>query len=151
MRRIPTSLKKIRGTYRKDRARSEPKPAQPENLEPPIELDAHGQAFWNYHAEKLQQLGLLTECDVHSLAVGCEWWSVHQRALEAVKSELTHSTEANGECSKPEIAIAKQAFTNLRTIMISFGLDPQSRGKLHVERPEQPDEIESLYFKKHTA
>ena len=148
MRRKPTALKKIDGTFRKDRVRKEPTPAQPDNLEPPIKLDRHGKAFWSYHASRLQKLGLLTECDTYSLAVGCEWWSVHQRALKAVRRSLVHSTEANGECSKPEIQIAKTAFANLKQIMIGFGLDPQSRGKLHVEPPEQPDKIADLYFKK---
>jgi len=148
MRRKPTALKKIEGTFRKDRAHNEPKPAQPDNLEPPVELDAHGRSFWDYHARRLQKLGLLTECDTHALALGCEWWSIHQRAIEKLHDNLTHSTEANGECSKPEVAIAKQAFLNLRTIMIEFGLDPQSRSKLHVEPPEKPDEIQDLYFKK---
>lgn len=148
MRRKSTALKKIEGTFRKDRAKNEPKPAPADSLEPPIELDAHGRAFWNYHAARLQKLGLLTEADTYSLALVSEWWSIHQRAIEELRKELTHSTEANGECARPEVSIAKQAFANVRMIMLGFGLDPQSRSKIHVAQPEKPDEIADLYFRK---
>jgi P27 family predicted phage terminase small subunit len=148
MRRKPTALKKIEGTYRKDRASNEPKPALADNLEPPIKLDAHGRAFWDYHAPKLHKLNLLTECDVFSLAQACEWWSVYRRAIADLNHGITHTTDANGECSKPQVAIAKQAFGCMRQIMIGFGPDPQSRGKISVLPPKERDPIGDLYFKR---
>lgn len=149
MRKKPTQLKKIEGTLRKDRANHrEPKPKPADSLEPPIKLDSHGRAFWDYHAAKLKGLGLLTECDTYSLAIACEWWSVHRRALEGLKTDLVHSTDSNGECCRPELTAAKQAFGNLQTLMQRFGLDPQSRSKISVPTPEDKDPIGELYFKK---
>jgi P27 family predicted phage terminase small subunit len=149
MRKKPTQLKKIDGTYRKDRAKfNEPKPKLSESLDPPIELDEHGRAFWNYHAPKLQKLNLLTECDTYSLALASEWWSVHRRAVEGLRSDLVHETESNGECCRPELTAAKQAFTNLQILMQRFGLDPQSRSKISVPSPEEKDPIRDLYFKR---
>jgi P27 family predicted phage terminase small subunit len=149
MRKKPTQLKKIDGTFRKDRANhSEPKPKPADSLESPIELDEHGRAFWDYHAGRLQKLNLLTECDIYSLALASEWWSIHRRAIEGLRDDLTHSTDANGECCKPELTAAKQAFVNVQALMRQFGLDPQSRSKISVPPPEEKDPIGDLYFKR---
>ena len=69
-------------------------------------------------------------------------------AHTGVGPRITHTTEANGECSKPQVAIAKQAFGCMRQIMIGFGLDPQSRGKISVLPPKERDPIGDLYFKR---
>jgi P27 family predicted phage terminase small subunit len=152
MRKKPTALKKIEGTYRKDRAvHHEPTPQPADSLSPPVKLDAVGQKFWDYHAPRLAKLNLLTESDTYSLAQASEWWSVHQRALADLRSGLTHTSDANGECSKPQVAIAKQAFTCMREIMKGFGLDPQSRAKISVPPPEEKDPIGDLYFKRPVA
>jgi P27 family predicted phage terminase small subunit len=149
MRKKPTALKKIDGTFRKDRAnRSEPKPKPAASLEPPIELDEHGRKFWDYHAPKLKEQNLLTELDTFSLAQACEWWSIHQRALADLRQGLTHTTDSNGECSKPQVSVAKQAFACVRAIMLGFGLDPQSRSKISVPPPKEKDPIGDLYFKR---
>jgi P27 family predicted phage terminase small subunit len=126
-------------------------PPPADSLDSPIALDEHGQRFWNYHAQRLHKLGLLTELDTFSLVQACQWWSVHQRALEELRSGLTHETEANGECSRPQVAVAKQAFACVRSIMQGFGLDPNSRSKIHVNPPEERDEIADLYFKRPVA
>lgn len=152
MRKKPTALKRIDGTYRKDRANHrEPKPAPAESLEPPIPLDEHALKFWDYHASRLSKLNLLTELDVYALALASEWWSIHRRAMDGLKGDLLHETESNGECCRPELAAAKQALGHLTTLMARFGMDPISRSKISVEPPEKKDEIGDLYFKRKVA
>ncbi len=51
------------------------------------------------------------------------------RALAEMK-EITQTTEANGKVAKPEVAIAKQAFNAVRSIMQEFGIGPGSRTKV---------------------
>jgi P27 family predicted phage terminase small subunit len=152
VRKKPTALKKIDGTFRRDRANHrEPIPERAESLDPPVQLDEYARAFWNYHVGKLSKLNLLTELDVYALTLAAEWWSIHQRAMKGLESELVHVTDANGECCRPELTAAKQALTNLQALMTRFGMDPVSRSKISVSPPDKKDEIGDLYFKKPVA
>jgi phage terminase small subunit len=53
--------------------------------------------------------------------------------------EITQTTEANGKVAKPEVAIAKQAFNAVRSIMQEFGIGPGSRTKV-TALPEGEDD-----------
>lgn len=152
MRKKPTQLKKIDGTFRKDRANHhEPMPEPADNLEPPIQLDKLGQKFWDEIAPELHKLGLLTKLDRYSLLFLAQWVSIHQRGIEGVDTDLIHTTEANGECCKPELTAAKQALTLIQTLGARFGLDPVSRSKISVKPPEEKDPIGERYFKRPVA
>jgi P27 family predicted phage terminase small subunit len=88
---------------------------------------------------------LLSELDLHLLAMAAQWWSVHVRALAEMK-EITQTTEANGKVAKPEIAIAKQAFNAVRSIMQEFGIGPGSRSKVEALPEEENDDRTARYF-----
>lgn len=125
--------------------RNEPQPKLAKNLHPPIQLDEHAQKFWRTYSVKLKELRLLSELDLHLLAMAAQWWSVHVRALAEMK-EITQTTDANGKVAKPEVAIAKQAFNAVRSIMQEFGIGPGSRTKVAALPPGDSDDPFAKYF-----
>jgi P27 family predicted phage terminase small subunit len=125
--------------------RNEPQPKLAKNLHPPIKLDEHAQKFWRTYSVKLRELRLLSELDLHLLAMAAQWWSIHVRALAEMK-EITQITDANGKVAKPEVAIAKQAFNAVRSIMQEFGIGPGSRTKVTALPQGDFDDPVAKYF-----
>ena len=125
--------------------RNEPQPKLAKNLHPPIQLDEHAQKFWRTYSVKLKELRLLSELDLHLLAMAAQWWSIHVRALAEMK-EITQTTDANGRVAKPEVAIAKQAFNAVRSIMQEFGVGPGSRTKVTALSQEDSDDPVEKFF-----
>jgi P27 family predicted phage terminase small subunit len=123
----------------------EPQPKLAKDIQPPVKLDEHAQKFWRIYSVKLKELRLLSELDLHLLAMAAQWWSVHVRALGEMR-EITQSTEANGRVAKPEIAIAKQVFNAVRSIMQEFGIGPGSRTKVTVLPEDEDDDPAARYF-----
>jgi P27 family predicted phage terminase small subunit len=101
-------------------------------------------SFGGVYSVKLKELRLLSELDLHLLAMAAQWWSVHVRALKEMK-EITQTTDANGKVAKPEVAIAKQAFNAVRSIMQEFGIGPGSRTKV-TTLPVDEDDPAAKYF-----
>ena len=86
----PTQLKMLQGTYRPDRANpGEIFPDAPNDLSPPEWLSERAQEKWNEIAPILGSNGLLTECDLDTLALLLR----HVRELE--RSRRSHP--ARGE------------------------------------------------------
>ncbi len=125
--------------------RREPQPKLAKDIHPPVKLDEHAQKFWRPYSVKLKELRLLSELDLHLLAMAAQWWSVHVRAL-AEMAELTQTSLPNGKVAKPEIAIAKQAFNAARSIMQEFGIGPGSRTKVTVLPEEEDDDPAARFF-----
>ena len=142
MRRTPTATKILRGTFRKDRNPNEPQPEPPEDLKAPEWLDDYAQECWNKYVPRLVAIGILTSLDVLLFSGVCERWSLYRRAIDDTKTSLTHLTESNDECSKPQGAIAKAAFDQFRQGMAEFGCSPASRGKVKAVKRVEDDPFE---------
>jgi P27 family predicted phage terminase small subunit len=126
--------------------RHEPQPKLAKNLQPPIKLDEHGQKFWRKYSVKLKELRLLSELDLDLLALGAVWWSVHVRATAAMENGLVQTTDANGRVAIPEVAIAKVAFNNVRSILQEFGIGPGSRTKVTTLPEDESNDPAAKYF-----
>jgi P27 family predicted phage terminase small subunit len=111
-----------------------------------FKLDSYGLKFWQYHAERLKRVRVLSELDLYALAAAAQWWSVYQRAMEGLSDKLTQVTPANGEVAKSEVAIAKQAFSQCWAIMSAFGLNPGDRAKLRALPPDPEDDPAEEFF-----
>ena len=59
--------------------------------------------------------------------------------MDAYKKTLTHETEANGVCARPELAVAKSALEQFHRIMSECGCLPASRGKVKAVPPTDND------------
>jgi P27 family predicted phage terminase small subunit len=120
--------------------RIEPQPKPAKNLKPPVILDEYAMKFWRHYSKRLKKLELLSEIDTHLLAAGAQWWSIEQRALEELKNSLTDNSPANGNCAKPQIAIAKVAFNSVRAILAEFGIGPASRSRIDIPPPKRKED-----------
>ncbi len=148
----PTRLKVLAGNPgRRPLNEAEPEPQLIQNIDPPIELDELGAKFWRYYAALLQRCRVLSEADVHALAAAAQWWSVYQRAMQDLSGSLIQTSPANGDCAKPTVAIARQAFSQCWAIMQAFGLNPGDRSKLRALPPKDDDQAERFFGLRHKA
>jgi P27 family predicted phage terminase small subunit len=144
--RKPTPLKILHSTYRKDRANPrEPQPDAPKELDPPEWLDEYARQCWTAHISQLIKTRILTALDVFLFAAVCERYSTYRRAAEELKKGLTHYSESNGNCSKPEASIAKAAYDSFKQGLEQFGCTPASRSKVSASRND--DDPVSGYMK----
>ena len=115
-------------------------------LRAPVELDDHGKKFWKDYAPKLKELRLLSELDLHLLAMGAQWWSIYARAMADLKESITQVSDANGKVARPEVQIAKTAYNAVRSIMQEFGIGPGSRTKVDPLPDDEDDDPASRFF-----
>src|SRR6185503_2614702 len=118
----PAVIKRLQGTFRKDRQNpDQPKPDPLKIAPAPEWLDQYGRECWEAHVPHLLNNRLLTSLGIYMFAAVCERWSTYRRAVDDLKNGLTHMTDSNGLCSRPEVAIAKQAFNDFRQGLQEFG------------------------------
>lgn len=135
----PTRVLQLRGTYRPDRrSDAEPQPT-PVGAVPkaPAYLGPVGRREWKRVAAELHTLQLLTVVDLAALEGYC---AAYQRAVEAEKAVKVAGrlirTPQGFLQPHPELAIAKQAWAEVRRFAGEFGMTPSARTRVRV--PESP-------------
>lgn len=143
--RKPTALKILTGNPgRRPLNQSEP---QPDGTAPkcPSWLDAEGKRTWKRLAPELHRLGLLTCVDGEALACLCQAWSELKQATETLKAEGRYVTlVTGGRQSHPAVSQQRTAMRTIKDFCSLFGLDPSSRSRLHVQPPEELDELKAF-------
>lgn len=136
MKRLPTELKKQRGTLRKDRL-NEQEPKLPCVIPPiPTWLSEDGQKAFAELSVLLHDMSVLTQADELALTLLCDAYSEYKKAKEIV-NELgatveVMSREGNSKPTiRPEIQIANQSFVRVFQLLKEFGLTPSSRAKVN--------------------
>ncbi len=136
MKRLPTELKKQRGTLRKDRL-NESEPKLPSVIPPiPTWLSEDGQKAFSELSNLLHDMSVLTQADELALTLLCDAYSEYKNAKEIVNQlgatvEIM-SREGNSKPTiRPEVQIANQAFVRVFQLLKEFGLTPSSRAKVN--------------------
>ena len=136
MKRLPTELKKQRGTLRKDRL-NENEPKLPSVIPPiPTWLSEDGQKAFSELSNLLHDMSVLTQADELALTLLCDAYSEYKNAKEVVNQlgatvEIL-SREGNSKPTiRPEVQIANQAFVRVFQLLKEFGLTPSSRAKVN--------------------
>lgn len=133
---LPTSVKKLRGTYRRDRAPEGEvhPPGLDEIPDPPEHIGAEGMAFWRQSAPMLAELGLLTATDLPAFEALC----VHYNAMvEAARMLVEHGQLVEGQTGlkkNPAHQIFRDNSTAFRQYCGMFGLSPADRSRFGVQR-----------------
>lgn len=129
---IPTHLKIISGTARKDRINEkEPEYAAPASLLPPPELDKLAAEKWNELAPLLNHAGVLKITDLDCLAAFCRAYSRWRRAEKFVDEKGLVVPAANGSLQKnPAITVINESLRQMAMFGSSLGLDPSSRTRV---------------------
>jgi P27 family predicted phage terminase small subunit len=134
--RLPTALKKAKGTYRKDReVKNEPE-LPIERPAPAFTLHGVGESAFIAFSNVLYEMRVLTAGDSVALTLMADVLSEY---IEARRFLNTHGTTYEARTTagdivrKPhvEVAIASDAFKRLTAILQQFGMTPASRGKVN--------------------
>ena len=141
--RLPTRLKQLRGTLRRDRTNvREPKPLV---RIPPCRrsLPASVRAMYRRLSRILAPLRVVTVADGLALelasSVLVEYETNARVVLEQGSTyEATTAAGAVMHRARPEQAIAADAWRRAATMLQQFGLTPSSRSKVEVLEPVQP-------------
>lgn len=126
----PSALKRLEGTYRKDRAAvNEPEPTR-SALVPPEWLGADALEEWNRVAPELDRLNLSTVVDYATFLGYCMSYA---RALEAEQTIAVHGLlirSLHGMAANPAVAIARTEWAQVRKFAAEFGLTPAARTRV---------------------
>ena len=133
----PTALKKLEGTYRKDRAvKNEIQPSIEVGLTAPNDLNEWGVKLWDDVMSEYSKIGLITKVDMASLMSVCMEWGIYCEACDIVSSQGLQVMDDKGNLQvNPARRIANDAFKNYKSMCIEFGMTPASRTK--ISAPEQ--------------
>jgi|TARA_R100000479_G_scaffold163617_1_gene102205 P27 family predicted phage terminase small subunit len=136
MKRLPTEIKKQRGTLRKDRM-NDNEPKLPSVIPPiPTWLSEDGQKAFSELSTLLHDMSVLTQADELALTLLCDAYSEYKKAKEVVNElgstmEVTSREGNTKSVIRPEVQIANQSFVRVFQLLKEFGLTPSSRAKVN--------------------
>lgn len=133
--RLPTAVKKARGTLKKSREVARPVSLGgdgPVNVAAPRDLTRGAKAEWARVVGLLDSARVLTEADRTALALYCTAVDRAQRADRQVEKEgMTLVNPTTGAVhAHPLLSVAKEARAQALRYACEFGLTPASRGKM---------------------
>ena len=164
--KIPTKIKIIRGTFRKDRApEREPEPEVVRDVpRPPPDLPPAGKKVWKKLADELVDKKVLTVVDLPALEVCCLNYglfkelrkAIHRKIEDPITGKLRKQTLAEymlGRNSQtmPEYVQMTKAFMTFKAYLVEFGLTPSSRARLNIpegKEDEGEDPVQRMWNEK---
>ena len=143
----PTALKVLEGNPgKRELNRFEPKPGKGMPVCPEWLLD-DAKDEWNRLADKMNQMGILTEVDQAAFAAYCQAWARWKEAQQMI--EINGATFVTDKGYLQQSTWVGIANTNQKLMMQAaseFGLTPSSRSKIVAanDKNEAADEMEAL-------
>jgi len=132
MKKLPTKLKILKGTYQKERENPNEPEYKIEIPDPPKFLMPKAKKEWKRISEVLYNQGLITGIDMACLAAYCQFYARWVNAeIDLKKSgKMLIKTTSGNIINNPYIGIANTAFKNMHTCLLEFGMTPSSRGRV---------------------
>ena len=130
--RTPTAILKMRGSWRGDIRKGEPRP---EKGRPPCPkwLRKNAQLMWKRLVPQLENMGVLCRIDGNALARYCEMWARWREASEfiAKNGEAYPIKDKNGKIvgfrSLPQSRTVSHLAADLLRLEQQFGMSPAAR------------------------
>lgn len=148
--KIPTALKKMKGTDRKDRElENEMIVSHVISMpDPPLFLNEFGAAEWHKVTNELANLSMLHSVDLGMLSSYCREMGIYFEMVEELKAgqvERTYDKDGRLRASKlkPEVKIARDSLDRAIKLAVQFGFTPSSRAS--IQMPEQKKKVENKY------
>ena len=148
--KIPTQLKKIAGTDRKDRSlKNEMVVSEVISMpEAPSFLNEYAVAEWHKVTNELANLKMLHEVDLALLSAYCREMGMYFEMVEVLKGgqiERTYDRDGRLRASKlkPEVKISRDCLDRAMKIAVQFGFTPSARAS--IPQPEIKEETKSKY------
>lgn len=148
----PTAVKKRAGNpgKRKLGKKTEPKPKVAALPEPPEHLAELGKQCWEYYAEHLHKLGLLSTIDLFAFEGFCFNYGRYVEAELAIEEEGAVLETFSTWKKNPWVDIGRAARNDCLKFATEFGLTPSSRTRIDVV-PPKPEDRELSDFEKFVA
>ena len=129
----PTKLKLLTGTAQPCRMNDkEPKPKS-DNIKMPAGLSEKAKKCWRLVAKQLTDAGVLTNLDVHALAMYCEVFTRWQDANEKLaKFGPVIKAPSGFPVQSPYLQISNKSFDQMKSMLVEFGMTPSSRTRVSV-------------------
>jgi P27 family predicted phage terminase small subunit len=143
--RLPSAVKKARGTYQPSRAAPNEVSFKVTRLDPPAWLDEYALEEWRRIVPMLDEVKVLTDPDLVALANYCSTVSVAIRATIEVNKNLM-AKHVNGAAIRrvnPLVKVAQNARAECLRFAIEFGLTPAARSRIAGQPPKNKDEKDS--------
>jgi P27 family predicted phage terminase small subunit len=142
----PTALKALLGFPGKRKKNDEePTPAVTPSPRAPSWMAKEAKKEWRRLAPVLGALGVLTETDADALAAYCEAWATWKDATQKIREfglVIKHPTAGKLPVVSPYVKIAHNAMTQMRALLVEFGMTPSSRARIHVAKPAQANPLD---------
>lgn len=148
--RKPEALKKLEGTFRKDRAGdSLSLPAGMPQKPEWAEHDPIASELYNQVAAHCYSMGVGTEVDALGFALLSDQLSMYLRlrALVSADGPIIETEGSNGQVNqKPHPALAQMntSYTNIIKLMTEYGLTAAARTKVDASKPIEVDSFDSF-------
>lgn len=146
---VPTVIKKLRGTHRKDRGvENEMQPAKVSTIpNPPDTIGAAGKEMWFTFCAEALSLNLLTKIGLPQIERYCDFYDIYEVSKGLAydkKGKVKPVIElSNGAFSQnPYIRSMKDAAAEMKRIEDAWGLSPSSQTKIPARaKDEEFDEF----------
>lgn len=144
MKRLPDSVKKARGTLRKDRTRSasgRTTDAQKVRVgaqtpRPPAGSSRDVRAFYRQHAVRLTKGGRLTEDDWPAFALLAQTYAIAAEAVRMIAEEGYFRKDSEGvQRRHPAIMVHRDAAQTFARLASRFGMTPKDRDTMPEDEP----------------
>ena len=145
--KTPTKIKKLTGTYRKDRApENEFIPEEVSELVNTVNLiNKFADNIWIKLNKNLAAFGMLNEIDQELLISYCNEMGIYFDCMEKVRTEgYTIESPANGEIISNYMKIGNTALQNGIKLSDKFGFNPAARTKIEMPTKKPNDTIGGL-------
>lgn len=142
----PSAIKKLQGTYRPDRSPNEAHPAV-EVPPMPKGMSAAAKEHWDYYAEMLVGLRLLTVADWGAFTRICTVWGrIRELERSLAKTGYTNVTAKGYVQQRPEVAMLHKAEVEYRQLTDRFGLNPAARSRVQMVPEASEDPAAEMLF-----
>jgi P27 family predicted phage terminase small subunit len=138
---IPTELKILKGTYRKDRDRKSPPPAKDAPVAPSW-LNRRGKLIFRLVVKRLTELGLASRSYTETIALlasRLEEMERYSRLIEEEGVSFGGVTRDGTEYFKPrpEVLLRERAMLHAHKLLAEFGLTPSAIQRVAAVKKEK--------------
>lgn len=143
---VPDALKKLRGTFRKDRAQLEIKLDKIENIPPsPETLSEAGKREWYRLAEMLVAMKIFTVADINTLEAYCDAYASWKEAEDHLKVEGKVIINPMGhQVQNQWWRVRNKCLDQMKSYGSELGFSPSARAKLKAPSGPEKNEYEEF-------
>lgn len=149
----PSNLRRLQGNPgKRPLPAREPTPPAGE-IKPPSWLKGKGRAAWRRLLPLLESMRVMTPADCEALALGCDALGEYVELRDIIRrgGRTYQTTTQSGAImyrTRPEVALAADAWRKADHILSAFGLTPSARSKVQTVAEIQRDPFEEFLGRK---